>query len=198
MINTISILDKIKNIEGWLTDEEANLLVDITMRGCRELSPPHIILEVGSYQGKSTVLLGTVILENFEGAKLYAIDPHEGTVGAADQGIFSLPPSLEMFNKNVEEAGLSHVVELIHNFSFNVVWNKPITILFIDGLHDYSNVARDFAQFSDWVLAGGYIAFHDYSDYYPGVKTFVKELVATGNYLKISRAESLIVLQKIA
>jgi len=102
-----------------------------------------------------------------------------------------------MFNKNIEEAGLTEVVELIKDYSYNVQWEKPISLLFIDGLHDYPNVARDFWHFDKWVSLKGYIAFHDYSDYYPGVRTFVDELLITGNYRKINTADSLVVLQKV-
>jgi predicted O-methyltransferase YrrM len=197
MLTTFSLIEKIKNIEGWLSDKEADLLIAITMKACKELPSPQYILEIGSYQGKSTVLLGSVIVEYFANAKVYAIDPHEGTVGAVDQGIHSTAPTLEMFNKNIANAGLSGVVEMIKDYSYNVKWEKPISLLFIDGLHDYPNVARDFWHFSKWVSPGGYVAFHDYSDYYPGVQAFVNELLESGTYRKINTAESLAVVQKL-
>jgi predicted O-methyltransferase YrrM len=197
MLTTFSLIEKIKNIEGWLSDKEADLLIAITMKACKELPSPQYILEIGSYQGKSTVLLGSVIMEYFANAKVYAIDPHEGTVGAVDQGIHSTAPTLEMFNKNIANAGLSGVVEMIKDYSYNVKWEKPISLLFIDGLHDYPNVARDFWHFSKWVSPGGYVAFHDYSDYYPGVQAFVNELLESGTYRKINTAESLAVVQKL-
>ncbi|MEJ7679289.1 MAG: class I SAM-dependent methyltransferase [Segetibacter sp.] len=197
MVTTLSLISKIKNIEGWLDDKEADLLIAMTLKACKEIPSSQSVLEIGSYQGKSTVLLGSVVKEYFPDVKVYAIDPHEGTVGAVDQGIYALPPTLEMFNKNIEDAGLSEVIELIKNYSFNVEWERPISLMFIDGLHDYPNVARDFWHFSDWVCSGGYVAFHDYSDYYPGVQAFVNELLETGTYRKINKAESLIVVQKL-
>jgi predicted O-methyltransferase YrrM len=197
MVTTFSLLDKIKNIQGWLSDKEADLLISVTSMACREMPAPQVIVEVGSYQGKSTVLLGSVIKEFFPQAKVYAIDPHEGTVGAADQGLHQSPPTLENFNRNIQEAGVADVIELIKDYSFNVEWEKHIALLFIDGLHDHDNVARDFGQFSNWLSSGAYVAFHDYSDYYPGVQAFVKELLATGKYRPITRADSLVVLQKL-
>jgi glycosyltransferase involved in cell wall biosynthesis len=197
MLTTFSLINKIKNIEGWLSDPEADLLMSITLKACKETQASKNIVEIGSYHGKSTVLLGSVIKEYFPEAKVYAIDPHEGTVGALDQGIHSTAPTLEMFNKNIADAGLSRAVELIKDYSYNVVWEKSICLLFIDGLHDYPNVSRDFWHFSKWVNTSGYIAFHDYSDFYPGVQTLVDELLINGNYRKINTADSLTVLQKL-
>ncbi len=197
MLTTFSLIDKIKNIEGWLDDKEADLLISLTLKAGKEITSAQAILEIGSYQGKSTVLLGSVVKEHFPNVKVYAIDPHEGTVGAVDQGIYTLSPTLEVFNRNIKEAGLSEVIKVIKDYSYNVKWETPISLMFIDGLHDYPNVARDFWQFSDWVCPNGYVAFHDYSDYYPGVQTFVNELLATGTYRKINKAESLIVVQKL-
>ena len=74
--------------------------------------------------------------------------------------------------------------------------SRPIAFLFIDGLHNYPNVSRDFYHFERCVLPGGLIAFHDYSDYYPGVKCFVDELAASGQYRKLGQARSMIVVEK--
>jgi predicted O-methyltransferase YrrM len=168
-----------------------------SLKACIDLPAPHSIVEIGSYQGKSTVLLGSVVKAFFPGAKVYAIDPHNGVIGASDQGIHSVSPTLEMFKKNIANAGLTEVIETIVNYSYKVDWQAPVSLLFIDGLHDYPNVSRDFWHFSNWVNSGGYIVFHDYADYYPGVQAFVNELLETGQYLKAQQARSLIVLQKL-
>lgn len=197
MFSTLALLNQIKEIEGWLDDKEADLLIATTLKACLELPSLHVLVEIGSYHGKSTVLLGSVVKAYFPAAKVYAIDPHDGTVGAVDQGLQSLPPSLQKFKTNIENAGLGEVIELIQDYSFHVNWDKPISLLFIDGLHDYPNVARDFWHFSGWIRPGGYIAFHDYADYYPGVMAFVDELLVTNSYQKIQQANSLIIVQKL-
>jgi hypothetical protein len=196
MFLLLPLFNRLNNIQGWLDYEEADLLICTALKACIELKAPHNIVEVGSYHGKSTVLLGTVVRSFFSKSKVYAIDPHEGVVGACGHDLQNLPPSLEMFNKNIADAGLNEVVELIKKCSFNVAWNKPISFLFIDGLHDYNNVSRDFSHFAGYVSKGGYIAFHDYISYYPGIITFVDEILKTNNYIKICNIKSLIVLQK--
>ena len=194
---TKPILSMMKNIEGWLEEDEADLLIAATRKVLESLEPPHNIVEIGSYHGKSTVVLGSVIKSMSQNIKVYAIDPHDGRVGATDQGILILAPSLEALKRNINKAGLAEVVEIINDYSFNVLWKKNISLLFIDGLHDYPNVARDFWHFSRYIRIGGLIAFHDYADFYPGVKVFVNELLASGKYCKINQVSSLIVIKKL-
>ena len=130
-------------------------------------------------------MLGSVIQALGAPGSVYAIDAHDGRVGALDQGVRTLRPTLEIFRHNIAHTGLDSVVRMISARPADVAWDQPIGFLLIDGLHDYPNVARDFYQFEDSVLPGGYVAFHDYADYFPGVKAFVNELLAGGRYRKV-------------
>ena len=196
LLMTLPLLEEIRKIEGWLSDREADALIGATLKACCSLEKPHYLVEIGSFQGKSTVLLGKVIQGLFPEAKVFAIDPHEGMIGAADQGLQKVAPTLDSFKANIHNAGLEGHVALIRNYSFLVDWQDPISFLFIDGLHDYVNVARDFWKFSPFVLPGGLIAFHDYADYYPGVKALVDEVLASESFRKILLADSLMIVQK--
>jgi glycosyltransferase involved in cell wall biosynthesis len=191
------LINRVKKIGGWLSEAETDLLIAVAIKTGTQFPAPQHIVEIGSYQGKSTVALGNVVKYLFPLARVFAIDPHEGVVGAADQGLQKLAPTLQQFKKNIETEALTGVVELIQDYSYNVAWRKPIHMVFIDGLHDYPSVARDFRHFEEWIVPGGYIAFHDYADYYPGVKKFVHVILDAGNYKKIQLADSLIVIQKL-
>jgi predicted O-methyltransferase YrrM len=61
-----------------------------------------------------------------------------------------------------------------------------IDILFIDGSHQYDWVIKDFNNYKDFVVKGGYIIFDDYRDYIhsPEVKTAVDDLVRGLNLLE--------------
>jgi len=194
---TTPILQRMQIIEGWLEEAEADLLI-ATLRLAIALPDAQAVVEVGSYCGKSTVVLGATLnaIDEASAIKIYAIDPHDGIVGALDQGIKQLAPSLHAFRRNVSDAGLDHLIEPIVKHSFEVDWNKPICLLFVDGLHDYANVARDFHQFERSIQPGGFAAFHDYAAYYPGVMTFVDELLARGSYERVHQSLTLIVIRK--
>jgi hypothetical protein len=143
------------------------------------------------------VLLGSVIKNFFPGATIVSIDMHDGKQGAVDQGLKKFAPSLHYLNKNIEGANLTNVVKIIQGHSYDVKWDLPVSLLFIDGLHDYNSVSNDFNHFAAHIRQGGYVVFHDYADYYPGVKKLVEEVLKTSLYRKITLAGSLIVLQKL-
>jgi predicted O-methyltransferase YrrM len=194
LVRTRPVLRRMKEIEGWLDEDEADLLLAAAREALRDATNASTIVEVGSYCGRSTVVLGVAALA--AGRRVYAVDPHDGRVGAADTGVHEAPPTYERFMKNIIAAGLHEVIEPVREYSYNVVWDQPIALLVIDGLHDYANVSRDFRQFEPWLEAGGYAAFHDYADYYPGVRLFVNELLDTGCWEIVDRAASLIVLKR--
>jgi hypothetical protein len=197
LLLTLPVLERIRTIEGWLADAEGDLLMATVTRALTTIRDSAVIVEIGSYCGKSTIAIGSAAqASDRTDIKVYAIDPHDGIVGALDQGLARVPPSLERFRRNIADAGLTCLVETVEKRSFEVEWNQSICLLFIDGLHDYANVARDFYHFEHWVASGGFVAFHDYADYYPGVKVFVDELLAGGRYEKFHQALSMIVVRK--
>ncbi len=196
LLLTCPILASMRKVEGWLEDEEADLLISATAKALSHLAEPHAIVEIGSYCGRSTIVLGSVARSISPKTRVYAIDPHDGVVGALDQQISVGEPTLHKFKRNISEAGLSNTVEIIQKHSFEVLWDKPISLLLIDGLHDYTNVARDFYHFENRVVPDGYVVFHDYADYYPGVVAFVNEILNSGKYSRLLCVKSLMVVQK--
>ena len=195
---TAQILDRMRSVEGWLKDEEAEALIVTTRRALKEHDVPTIV-EIGSFCGKSTIVLASAARSANASARVYAIDPHEGVVGAEDglDDLSVIAPTYEQFQRNIADAGLSETIEPIRMHSYEVPWRSPIAFLFIDGLHGYANVARDFFHFERHLLDGAYVAFHDCDDTYPGVRTFVEGLAGSGCYEEVARARSLVVLRKL-
>jgi glycosyltransferase involved in cell wall biosynthesis len=195
---TAQILDRMRSVEGWLKDEEAEALIVTTRRALKEHDVPTIV-EIGSYCGKSTIVLASAARTANASARVYAVDPHEGVVGAEDglDDVYVAAPTFEQFRRNIADAGLADMIEPIRLHSHEVPWRSPIAFLFIDGLHGYSSVARDFFHFERHLLDGAYVAFHDCDDTYPGVRTFVEGLAGSGCYEEVNRARSLVVLRKL-
>jgi predicted O-methyltransferase YrrM len=193
----MEVLSQMKAIEGWLEEDEADLLIGAVHASCRNGRPLGAIVEIGSYCGRSTVVLAHAARAFGADQQVVAIDPHLGQVGAADQRVSQVAPSREKFLHNMAAAGVADMVELVEQYSTQVTWDRPIGLLFIDGLHDYVNVSRDFAHFSQWIASRGYVAFHDYADYYPGVRAFVDELLVGGEYEMVRLVRSMALIRRV-
>jgi MMP 1-O-methyltransferase len=135
----------IADIPGWLTDEEGEALYELA-RTCRGEG---VIVEIGSWKGKSTVCLG---LGSQAGSSVpvYAIDPH------ADYRFGD-------FKTNVERAGIAELVRPIASLSQPAAdgFDERIELLFVDGSHEYDLVLEDFEKWVPKVVDGGWVGFHD-------------------------------------
>jgi hypothetical protein len=196
LLLTQPILAKMRGIEGWLEDDEADLLAAAAARAFAEQAQARAIVEVGSYCGKATVVLASIVQALRPAAKVHAIDLHDGRLGTADK-IVQMAPSLAKLQRNIDVADLSQYVEIIRSRAQDVPWSGPIALLLIDGLHDYSSVSADFRHFECSVVWGGFVAFHDYADYFPGVMRFVGELVDSGQYTCVQRVRTMVVLRRV-
>ncbi|HEY4330845.1 MAG TPA: glycosyltransferase [Phycisphaerae bacterium] len=191
------ILAQMRQIEGWLEDDEADLLIAATARALAEVPGAAAIAEVGSYCGRATVVLAQVVKAVRPAAKVWTIDTHDGVIGTAQEPV-RVAPSLHKLRHNLGVTGSGEVVEVLQGRVEQLGWNQPVAFVLIDGLHDYLNVSADFLHLEPWLAEGGMAAFHDYADYYPGVMMFVDELVAEGRYTLVHRAGSMVILQKLA
>jgi Methyltransferase domain len=191
------ILREMKSIEGWLTPAEADLLISACHRALSDCPHVNALVEIGSYCGRATTVIASVVRAVRPSARVWAIDPHDGFVGAHDQGLERVGPTLDTLNANLERLKLSPFVEVVPAKAHDVPWTEPLCLLLIDGLHDYPNVLKDFSHFEPHLCDGALVAFHDYAEYFPGVPAFVDELCASGRYAAMARARSLIVLRKL-
>ncbi len=189
------VLNEVRKIEGWLSDAEAELLIGYALKACQDF-PEAALVEVGSYHGKATIVLGRVAESISEKIKVYSIDPHDGILGSLDQGLHQYEPSLDQLQKNIKIANLSKLVISIVDSAKNVAWSSSISLLLIDGLHDYLSICDDFTAFSAHIQVGGFVAFHDYADYFPDVVAYVQELISKKKFQKLALADTLIILQK--
>jgi predicted O-methyltransferase YrrM len=135
----------IADVPGWLTDEEGEALYELA----RSCTGKGVIVEIGSWKGKSTVCLGIGSQEG-ERVPVYAIDPH------ADYRFGD-------FKTNVERARIAELVRPIASLSQAAAdrFEEPIELLFVDGSHEYDLVLEDFEKWVPKVVDGGWVAFHD-------------------------------------
>lgn len=145
-----------ENIDGWLTRAEGLSLYNTA----KEIKAGNVIVEVGSWKGRSTICLGNGSKEG-NGVKIFAIDPHIGS--SEHQKRFGKIDTFEKFKQNMNGAGIAEFVEPIRATSENAAknFNQRIEFVFIDGAHEYKFVKLDFNLWFPKVINGGILAFHD-------------------------------------
>ena len=187
------IIRRVRPIQGWLEEDEAALLVLATARATRHREAD--MVEVGSYCGKATLAIALTLKELKHPARLYAVDQFNGTVSAPGGSVMHTPPTYDQFNANLRAAGVTKRVVPLRCRTAEMEWDRPISLLLVDGLHDAANVSADFHRFARWLVPGGLVAFHDCSDGFPSVVVFVKDLVNQAGFHRYAQAGSLAVLE---
>ncbi len=137
-------------IPGWLTEDQGRLLWE-QAGAVREGGT---VLEIGSHQGRSTVVLGEAMRSRR--GTVFAVDPF------VSGRLFGGHSTLAKFESNVAGAGLGEVVELIQEYSTEARpgWTRPIDLLYIDGKHDYWTLSDDL-RWSVHLPSGAPILIHD-------------------------------------
>src|SRR4030042_83945 len=123
-----------------------------------------IFLAFVLYRGLSTVALAKGTSKGNR-VPVYSIDPHEHTdlSGGDQSGLCFDSRDNVAFFKNILFAGVTEIVRPIYQLSWEAAagWSKPISLLWIDGNHEYEAVNKDFTLWERFVLRGGYVVFHD-------------------------------------
>ncbi len=137
-------------IPGWLTQAQAQLLYD----AAQDLEPDSLLVEIGSHQGRSTVVLATAAQQR--ASKVIAIDPF------VEGALFGGTPTREKFERNIEAAELTNTVELLNDYSTQARpgWTAPIDYLYIDGKHDYWTLSDDL-RWAVHLPPGAPVLIHD-------------------------------------
>lgn len=139
-----------EQIPGWLKPGQARMLFDAVMAAPER---PHV-LEIGSHQGRSTVVLGRAV--QARGGRLTCVDPF------VDGRLFGGSATRTRFEENVARAGVADVVELRADYStaLRPQWREPLDVLYIDGKHDVWTFTDDL-QWSAFLGPGGHVLVHD-------------------------------------
>ena len=157
------MMPDVSRLDGMLFDDEPQWLYEQAKEAGK------IIIEIGSFVGKSTVCLAQGAIDG-KGAKVWAIDPHI----LLGPGPLAYPQLIDNLNRfNVRQR-----VEVLVTQSADAIRFFPETsasFIFIDGGHDYQNVCRDLDLYLTILDHGGIIAVHDCNPTYPGIMRAVKE-----------------------
>jgi predicted O-methyltransferase YrrM len=170
-----------RNVPGFLMEGEARLLG--TIAAC--VPANGVIVEIGSFKGKSTVMLGKVAAHYGLGP-IVAIDPHNfNSAELQDYKSDAEATSFKDFLSNIETAGVASNIEVHRAFSKDVAsaWNRPIRFLWIDGDHSYQGAKTDFDGFFPYVTPLGVVALHDSLHEFSGpIRVFVEDILQSNKF----------------
>lgn len=136
-----------------------------------ELGAGKVCLELGSFYGRSSIVLAQVATE------LHCVDWHRGEVaGLKDVG---MTDSLVTWRDNVMRYGLMDKI-VMHVGTTDMVLPRlagSFDFVFVDADHSYEGVKRDILNLSALVETGATLMFHDYVWEELGVKAAVDAFV---------------------
>jgi predicted O-methyltransferase YrrM len=122
-----------------------------------------VIVELGAYRGITTQALARATSR-----QVVAIDPYIGYGGSEED--------YQIFKSNTGSIqNITHERKSSGDAAGN--WNHgPISLVFIDALHDYVNTAFDIQAWSPLIAKGGILACHDTDEEsFPGTRKAVFE-----------------------
>ncbi|WP_199255851.1 class I SAM-dependent methyltransferase [Mycolicibacterium mengxianglii] len=197
-----------ERVTGFMPADEGRALYEAA---CAYLNGG-VGVEIGTYCGKSTVLLGAAALTT-DGV-VYTIDHHHGSeehqpgweyhdtsMVDSHTGLFD---TLGTFRHTLDEMALPDNVIAVVGKSPVVArtWRTPLNVLFIDGGHTEEAAHRDFEGWAQWVIPGGALLIHDVfpnpDDGGQAPYQIYRRALESEQFREISAMKSLRVLERVS
>jgi predicted O-methyltransferase YrrM len=157
-----------ESIDGWLTPAEASGLFEIAQTTSRASERDPIVLEIGSWKGKSTFCLA----QGLRAGEIHCIDPFNADGEPESKAIYERRQGhnqlLDQFKQNLSSVPPGVRIQIHQGYSHQFTQQFPsLDLLFIDGDHSIKGCRYDFENYAGHLCPGGILAFHDYD---PGRK----------------------------
>lgn len=174
-----NLLREVETVEGYLAPREMRFLA--LLAACPTADGE--ILEIGSFKGKSTVILAKAAALAGS-ARVHAVDPMTAP-SETDPDLGGDESSFEDFQKNIEAHQVAGNIEFHQTFSYELAktWNRPLRLLWIDGDHTYRGTKLDFDGFAAHLTDGAIVAIHDVlHEFDGGLRVFMEDVLLSPNF----------------
>jgi len=194
------------SIPSWLTRQEG-----LALAAASYALPPHaVIVEIGSFLGKSAIWLAAARRRRGSGT-LHAIDPFDASGDAFSTPIYRAIADRDTrtlrqrFDANIARAGLTGWVNVHQGTAVSVAsqWTEPVDMLFLDGDQSPAGVTLTFAAWSRFLKVRGILALHnsnerEYAPGHDGHYRLARQLTEMGQYGDIRCIDSITFAWKLA
>ncbi|MFJ2630959.1 class I SAM-dependent methyltransferase [Streptomyces sp. NPDC087422] len=199
--------------KGFMPRDEGLALYAAAKEAAAGLGLP--LLEVGTYCGRSTILLADAA--RGAGTVAVTVDHHRGSEeqqrgwGNGEyhdpelvvEEATGLMDTLPAFRRTLYEAGLEEHVIAVVGRSPQVarVWRQPLGLVFIDGGHTDEHAGGDYEGWGPLVAEGGLLVIHDvFADPADGGQApyrVYRRALDSGAFAEVSATGSLHVLRRL-
>ncbi len=204
------ILAAFEAAKGFMPVREGLALYEAAVEAGRLGLP---LLEVGTYCGRSTILLADAA--RAAGVTALTVDHHRGSEEqqpgweyhdpATVDSEVGLMDTLPTFRRTLHRAGLEdHVIAVVgRSPQVAKVWNFPLGLVFLDGGHTDEHATADYEGWAPHVTEGGLLLIHDVfpnpADEFTGQAPYRVYLRAleSGAFTEVSATGSLRVLRRV-
>ncbi|HWL44632.1 MAG TPA: class I SAM-dependent methyltransferase [Ilumatobacter sp.] len=179
----------VADVAGWMSRGQSDALFAAAAAAPDDAQ----IVEIGSFQGRSTVVLALAAPAH---ARIVAIDPHAGN----DRGpqeiegyITEAEGDHQRFLANLDRAGVADRVTHIRKFSDAALGDVAgaIDVLYIDGAHRYAPARADIVAWGNRVNVSGRLLIHDSFSSIGVTLAILRELAFGRRFRYVGRARSL-------
>jgi predicted O-methyltransferase YrrM len=165
-------------IPGWFDLPKAIAIQQVV----KQLRPGARLVELGSFQGRSSVALAAVLPP---GGVLYCVDHFRGSE-EHHQARMELGDLQESFRRNVERFGMMdriRVLALPTTGAADQFAAASVDLLLLDAAHDFASVRADLAHWYPKLKPGGFLACDDYHANWPGVLQAIEDCGLQGRLI---------------
>lgn len=177
---TSDLVRDVANVAGYLAPNEMKFLA--LMAAYPTASGE--ILEIGSFKGKSTVILAKASALADAATIVNAVDPMTAPC-ETDPDLEGSASSFEDFQKNIGDHNVESQIQLHQMMSHELApnWQQPLRLLWIDGDHTYAGTLKDFRGFAPHLVDKGIVAIHDtLHQFEGGARVFLEEVLRNPNF----------------
>jgi MMP 1-O-methyltransferase len=192
-------------IPGWVQENESLALAKV----CYDLPDNPVVVEVGSFVGKSAVFLAGA--RKLKGSGIvHCIDPFDAS-GDPYSTPFYLRVAgrrkvtlLEWFEENMKKSGVSAFVKAYQATGQEIgkTWTTPIDLLYLDGDQSPEGARETYELFAPHVKPGGLVVLHntaerDYDEGHDGNYRVVKETIRPPQYTDVYKVDMMTFARKV-